>query len=76
METKKLVDNSEVPMSGFIFLTSWNKADNHKTIKSYFKVNMVSQLNIIQYVQLFTIATNRDLDILVEIFKEKIKKTS
>lgn len=61
---KELIDYSQVPARGYYFLLDWNEVDERKTMNELFNKNRLCDLELHEYIQLFDIATKKDIEFL------------
>jgi len=66
---KELIDYTQVPARGYYYLLDWNEVDGWKTMFELFNKKRLCDLELHEYIQLFDIATKKDLENL------KIEKT-
>jgi len=66
---KELIDDTQVPDRGYYYLLDWNEADRWETMLRLFDKKRLCDLELHEYIQLFEIATKKDLENL------KIEKT-
>ena len=65
---KTLIDDTEVPARGYYYLLDWNERDEWKTIIDISSSGRLCELDIKQYIELFEIATKKDLENLKNLY--------
>jgi len=63
---KVLADGKEVTSRSYYYLLDFNDRDSWKTLTQEFGLNKLHELNITQYIRLFEIATEKELNNLNE----------
>ncbi len=58
---KTLVDGTQVTSRSYYYLLDWNDVDGFKYLTQTLKKNKLMELNILEYMQLFSYATKQEI---------------